>query len=52
MKKTIDTQYQELYDAACKLIENVNFLYTAHSDIKKEFLRLIQIGKGTTSFNS
>ncbi len=52
MKKTTDTQYQELYDAACKLIENVNFLYTAHSDIKKEFLRLIQIGKGTTSFTS
>lgn len=46
MKNAIDTQYKELYETACALIANVNFLYTAHSDIKKEFLKLIQIGKG------
>lgn len=45
MQKTIDAQYKELYETACKLIENVTFLNTSHSDIKQEFLRLIQIGK-------
>ena len=45
MQKTIDAQYKELYETACKLIENVTFLNASHSDIKQEFLRLIQIGK-------
>ncbi|MBP9779220.1 hypothetical protein KBD33_01185 [Candidatus Gracilibacteria bacterium] len=51
IQRTINDQYKELYETACKLIENVTFLNTSHSDIKQEFLRLIQIGKGTY-FNS
>lgn len=51
MKKTIDSQYEELYETACSLIENVDFLYTNHSDIKKEFYRLIQIGRWEINLN-